>query len=609
MPDLPKKVKLVSPRSNGRGFCLQESDEAGKFLEIVRDEWTVFLQSSDFTIENLRYSIGCIGKQATVKFDDNLNHSANITERSKPENWELTVANNGTLSGDLVPQKIGRWRASSPPRYSLFGSSDIVKSFGLEISKIESDECESATLSGFLRDQYEANEYGPKTQQEDSIHVVLKLSPNNFDQLLNNFNEGKNRTYHFSLQGASGFYTNREYDNIASDIKILTSGFDWGDEENDPHSVQMPENCDVKPLRLGYVSEFRFNMYKPLAVDYKKQFTKNTRTESALRPEQAIFLGRQQSGLERFEIAKVLIPLCVEEAIRLGDSEKELEHRFELVLHILTTIEDASENRSGFFEDVKSEEEIEKITQNKYRSIWTRKNPQIAFNEGTESESYFDNDYEVRSMAANYLQNPFLQSPTLDWVILDILATGELCQFGEAAKKTPLGHKSDEYGRHYRYEEMNGNLLKMNKFDWGAFTETVLTKIGILVLPILLIIALFEIEWQITAYIATSLYFVSMACYLVFKTFRGAKTFFRFLTGQPNPLYKPLYLWEKMYKVWFTLEGDIVNPKNIRNAMEESAVDGAVWDQSMWGIIDRAIASNPAGIIINKKHLKYKKYD
>ena len=603
MSDLLKKVKLVSPRSGGRGFCLQESDEDGKFLDDALDEWTPFPWRSEFTIENLRYEIGYEGKQATVEFDDNLNHFANVVEQSKPENWELTVANEGTIVGDLMPQKIGRWRSSTPPRYSLFGSSNIVRYFGLEIKKIESDERESATLSGYLGSQYEADEYGPATEQEDSIYVLLKLSANNFDSLLNSLKEGKNRTCHFSLRGAWGFYTNSEYESIARDIKILTSGFDW---EDDPHSVQIPENCEVKPDRLGYVSEFRFHMSKPLAVDYKKRFTKNIRIEPAISAEQAIFLSEKQSNLERFEIAKELIPLCIEEAIRLGDSGKELEDRFELIGDILTTIEYASEYRSGSFGNVKPEEEI---TRQEYGSLWSRKNPQIAFNEGTDSESYFDNVFDVKEMAANYLQHPYLQSPTLDWVILDILATGELCQFGEAVKRTPLGHKSDQYGMHYKYYEMKGNLLEMNKFDWGAFTDTILTKIGILVLPIILVIALFEIEWNIAAYITASLYGISMACYFIFKTFRGAKLIFRFLTGQPNPLYKPLYLWEKMYEVWRSMEGDIVNPRNIRKAMEESASDGAVWDQAMWGIVDRAIASNPVGIIINKKHLKYKKYD
>lgn len=583
-------------------WCIQEIDNSGKQVGEDQIPWA---WRQYFTAKSIRLIEGFDDDHDVPLFDD---------EEAKDESSSLKLKTNNTIIANL---QSGRYDAETgliedTCSYSFFGTSRRIKDIRLVVSEVHDGASETCYSEGILSHDYESD-FRQHTVN-DLLCIRVKLNHDRFSSIVESIKTGNVDWLNLNINRVSGFYSQWSPSITAWNIKVMPSLMSDIKIEN----ADEPEEKIIQ--RLDYVKHFSLSLGKNVVllskkIKYKAKSERvtlnddddvNIRIESAISAEQAIFLGEKQSNLERFEIAKELIPLCIEEAIRLGDSGKELEDRFELIGDILTTIADASENRSYLYENVRPKEEI---TRQGYRSIWTRKNPQIAFNEGTESESYFDNILEVREMAANYLQNPYLQSPTLDWVILDILATGELCQFGEAVKKTPLGHKSDEYNMHYRYYEMNGNLLKMNKFDWGAFSKTVLTKIGILVLPIFLIIALFEIEWNIAAYITASLYGISMACYFIFKTFRGAKLIFRFLTGQPNPLYKQLYLWEKMYEVWRSMEGDIVSPKNIRKAMEESAGDGAVWDQAMWGIVDRAIASNPVGIIINKNHLKYKKYN
>ncbi len=45
-----------------------------------------------------------------------------------------------------------------------------------------------------------------------------------------------------------------------------------------------------------------------------------------------------------------------------------------------------------------------------------------------------------------------------------------------------------------------------------------------------------------------------------------------------------------MYDVWRLLEGPVVNPTLVREAMVQSANQGAVWGNVAWSLIDRVIA-------------------
>ena len=46
---------------------------------------------------------------------------------------------------------------------------------------------------------------------------------------------------------------------------------------------------------------------------------------------------------------------------------------------------------------------------------------------------------------------------------------------------------------------------------------------------------------------------------------------------------------QAMYDVWRSLEGPVVNPTMVKEAMLKAKEKGAVWDAAAWSIIDRAI--------------------
>ena len=52
-----------------------------------------------------------------------------------------------------------------------------------------------------------------------------------------------------------------------------------------------------------------------------------------------------------------------------------------------------------------------------------------------------------------------------------------------------------------------------------------------------------------------------------------------------------------MYDVWRSLEGPVVNPTMVKEAMLKAKEKGAVWDGAAWSIIDRAITIDPAVMV------------
>ena len=70
------------------------------------------------------------------------------------------------------------------------------------------------------------------------------------------------------------------------------------------------------------------------------------------------------------------------------------------------------------------------------------------------------------------------------------------------------------------------------------------------------------------------------------------------LKGKVHPRKRVFRLWYQMYEVWRRLEGPVVNPSLVREAMINSTNQGAVWDAVSWSLIDRVIATDSAVWVI-----------
>ncbi|MFQ5757756.1 MAG: hypothetical protein ACE5H7_16880 [Acidiferrobacterales bacterium] len=255
-------------------------------------------------------------------------------------------------------------------------------------------------------------------------------------------------------------------------------------------------------------------------------------------------------------------------------------------------------------DDQPDEEEANKI-EDAQHVIWKRRDPIRALQEGFESDQYTAFDVEgIRDTITRYVERPWLRHPSLDWIFVDMLVSRKLCLLGEEVKKRTLPGKRDElFSIHHRYYKAKGNLEKMTEIDWGEFIETLHEKItkfvwGVILLPVGAIWAAFYFQYDRTAWVLVGVYALIISIYLIVKLFSWGRRVVRRLSGKPDPRFRPVKLWDEMYEVWRRLEGPVVNPTRVREAMVRSTEHGAVWDTITWSLVDKVIAIDPAVWVI-----------
>ena len=242
------------------------------------------------------------------------------------------------------------------------------------------------------------------------------------------------------------------------------------------------------------------------------------------------------------------------------------------------------------------EEEQEKIEKAQH-GLWTRHDPARAFQEGTRSVHYTAiNKDELNSAIADYLDRPYLRLPVLDWIFLDMTISRELSAFGEALKEKWLPGKRHPFlGIHHRYLKAQGDLAEMTKIDWSETFErwNMWFSCG-LAIPIAGIWAAFYFGYETTGWWLAGIYATIVIGFIAIKLVRFFLRLIRRLLGKPDPRMKVFALWDQMYEVWRRLEGPVVNPTRVREAMVQSTDQGAAWATVSWSLIDRVIGIDPA---------------
>lgn len=473
------------------GFYLTESIDAET---VSNTKWTPFSGTLNFKIKNTSITGVNSGINKIIGKDLVGDSNKYFENCSKPENWHIKVMQSRSIYGDLIPISRSNWYFDKAPNFMFFGSSNEINEIKIELHEIQSGEMESVSLSGSLADRYERDENGPGKVYVDTLYLVLKLTKTSFENVIDDLDESNSRNIFLNISIAHGIYTDFQYSSHASGtLKVLLPPYTLPSDEFNPHYVDIEDGLGHQPPTLGYVDRYQIISYaRPsksirLANIYKKNYL-----------------------VLRFSIAIELIESYVDYAIKA---------------RVCDSCDNTEINRlHNFLDDIRLASFIGKdINQENNpqgnNKIWIRKDPKIALKEGVRSINYFVN-YDVRALAEEYLKDSWLQSPTLDWILLDMMATTEICAVGK----------------------------HVNKNDIKGF-------------------------WSLIEKKDTSL--------------------------------KCIKIWQSMQDVWGELSGTIINPRNVRKAMEKSAAEGAAWDQSMWAIVDRAIAKNPAGIFVNLRALDY----
>jgi hypothetical protein len=290
---------------------------------------------------------------------------------------------------------------------------------------------------------------------------------------------------------------------------------------------------------------------------------------------------------------------CIAETLREGGDELALQDRLAFVYDLLRSVRLNAQRRNVHeltYKDRRDLDENERnIVENARHEIWRRHDPKRAYNEGLKSEHMPSIDKQViRTRCAEYLDKPWLRHPVLDWIFVDILVSTEIALYGEHIKQFELRFPRDALGMNAEYIRSQGNLEKMRELSRTAvldraFINFVCTWI---VLPAV-IAAAFFFGWSITGMVLLSLYSLIIAVGLGAKAGAGAKKLLGKEAPQ-SPSDAAKSIWWEMCKVWDELEGPIVNPSMLREALLKSRDKGTVWDTAVFSIVDRAISINPA---------------
>jgi len=292
---------------------------------------------------------------------------------------------------------------------------------------------------------------------------------------------------------------------------------------------------------------------------------------------------------------------CIAESLRLGEDETRLCDRLDSAHDIIywawqTFAPDYATawlSKKDLEICLKEQERAEKAI----HTLWDRHDPKRAFNEGTRSEHYTGTiKGDLPFIIASYLSRPYLRHPMLDWIFLDMTISQEVSAYGEHLKKTWLPGKRDlVIGIHDRYLKAHGNLAEMTKIDWNEVSESfAMWFFWALVVPIGGIWASFHWEYTALGVWLRGIYAASIAGFLSVKILEFAIRFMRRLIGKVDPRTHAFGLWDQMYEVWRLLEGPVVNPTLVREAMVKSRDQGAVWNNVSWSLVDRVIAIDPA---------------
>ncbi|WP_262030164.1 hypothetical protein [Microvirga sp. Mcv34] len=296
---------------------------------------------------------------------------------------------------------------------------------------------------------------------------------------------------------------------------------------------------------------------------------------------------------------------CAAESLKQGDGEYALEDRLQRAWDLVDSIQmNAQSDKVRDLVWKKSEEDMSpeelKLVETARHQICRRHDPLRAFREGLGSEHMPNIDKQhLLADCADYLEQTWLRHPVLDYILLDMLITRELCAFGEHIKEFMMPFPKDAIGLNRKYLDAKGNLNEMRKVRWkelGARWGT--WSVWALFLPGAAVILAYLVGADGVADTIMAGWAGLMAAHFGFR-------FLRFvlrgigLGRYVDPSHKAKLTWEEMYKVWKALEGPVVNPAMVKEAMVKSKEAGAVWDAPAYSIIEKVIADDPAAWVVD----------
>ena len=121
------------------------------------------------------------------------------------------------------------------------------------------------------------------------------------------------------------------------------------------------------------------------------------------------------------------------------------------------------------------------------------------------------------------------------------------------------------------------------------------------VIPLAAIWFAFDRGYETTGWVIVALFALSTAWWFLMRAIRFGIRIHWYATGKTDPAKALFQIIMAMTDVWQSLEGLVINPTIVKEAMLKAKEKGAVWDGAAWSIIDRAITFDSAVMVATIK--------
>jgi hypothetical protein len=220
--------------------------------------------------------------------------------------------------------------------------------------------------------------------------------------------------------------------------------------------------------------------------------------------------------------------------------------------------------------------------------VWRRRDVRDVLELGLNSRDYyFIRNEPILNAAEAYRNLPWMRHPTIDWIIVDAIITGEAILCGERLKKTLYNGTSG-----VNYAATKGNLEEMKKRSRdelrsaraNAWSPASIVWYG--VLPLGMIVAAFYFRYFILGVVLMEFY----ALFLIWRRMRHR------IISDEQSWYE---LWVALRDVWRLLAPPTVNPATLKEALDSVAKRGVVVAQTVHAIVDDRLRANPTMWVVD----------
>jgi hypothetical protein len=288
------------------------------------------------------------------------------------------------------------------------------------------------------------------------------------------------------------------------------------------------------------------------------------------------------SASQLHELMYEVAILAVDENLRTNGDETQLAANLNTANKILFDLQVGTSHHGDVSGKTKAEVDSDPLM------VWRRRNVRDVLELGLNSRDYYFIQSEaILHAAAAYLSLPWMRHPTIDWIIVDAIITGETILCGEKLKKTLYNGVSGGI-----YSRTRGNLEEMKRRSRDELRSAHGNNIPYAALvwygalPIAVILAAFYFGYLIGGAILVQFY----ALFLIWLRTR------RQINSDEQSWFE---LWVVLRDTWRSLAPPTVNPGAVQEALDSAAKKGVVVAQTVHAIVEDRLRANPTMWVVD----------